>query len=70
MPHELKVRDRDMRARRRSKMAVLTPSMVKAAAVPGGQSGGERVGPYAPHVLLEFSFPGPRQRDSGEKERK
>lgn len=36
MPHEVKVRDREMTARRRSKMAVLTPSIVKAAAVPGG----------------------------------
>lgn len=38
MPHELKVRDREMTARRRSKMAVLTPSIAKAAAVPEGQS--------------------------------
>lgn len=36
MPHELKVRDREMKARRRSKMAVLTPSISKAAAVPEG----------------------------------
>lgn len=61
LPHEVKVRDREMTARRRSKMAVLTPSMLKAAAVPvGGQRERERVETLC-NVLLEFSSPGSRQ---------
>lgn len=63
MPHEVKVRDREMTARRRSKMAVLTPSMLKAAAVPvggGGQRERVRV-EVLRYILLEFSSPGCRQ---------
>lgn len=69
MPHEVKVRDREMTARRRSKMAVLTPSMLKAAAVPGGGGRG-RGREWKPSVMFFWNFPllGPGSRGSGEKE--
>lgn len=71
MPHEVKVRDREMTARRRSKMAVLTPSMLKAAAVPvGGGGQRERVREWKPSVIFFWNFPllGADNRGSGEKE--
>lgn len=69
MPRELKVRDREMTARRRSKMAVLTPSIVKAAAAPGGTKR-EKSSVGSPYlVLLELSSFEPRQWDCGGKER-
>lgn len=62
MPHEVKVRDKEMTARRRSKMAVLTPSMLKAAAVPVGGVQRERKRVEAlRYILLEVSSPGSRQ---------
>lgn len=60
LPHEVKVRDREMTARRRSKMAVLTPSIVKAAAVPVGKGRWRAWNPSIQN-LLECSSSGSRQ---------
>lgn len=63
MPLELRIRNRQVRARRPSKMATLRLSMVKAAAgIWGGEW--ERAGlgrewdPFTPH-LLRLDFPRP-----------
>lgn len=69
MPHELKLRAREMTARRRSKMAVLTPSILNADTVPGGGGGRERE--RVESLYLDFSaILLPRVRAMGVVERR
>lgn len=56
LPLEPWVRKRQTRARSRSRMAVLTLSMVKAATDVRRAELGREWGPFTLHLSLEFSF--------------
>lgn len=75
MPLELRVRNRQTRARSRSKMAVLRLSMVKTGAGlwrakwERGELGEERY-PSVPHLPLELASPGPGNGGAWKEEKR